>query len=115
MSRLNEYETICILVPEAQGDALKTVEDRIKKIFTAHKVKEVSKKDWGLRKLAYPVKKYRHARYFQFNYQAPPTLVADLEKNLGYEEPVLKFLTMRLEKHTPRNVVVEPAGFEPIE
>lgn len=112
MSTLREYETVCVLAPDLQGDALKQVEDKIKKIFTNHKVTEVVRKDWGSRKLAYPINKYKTAHYLQFLYTAPGALVTELEKNLGYEESVLRYLTVKLEKFTPRNVMVEPSGFE---
>lgn len=108
---MKEYETICVLQPDVQGDKLKSLEDKIKKIFTQHKVKEVSKKDWGLRKLAYPVKNYKTGHYLQWVYQAPSELIEDLEKNLGYEESVLRFLTIKFTKHSFKNALVEPDGF----
>ena len=112
MNTLKEYETVCVFAPDLAGDALKQVEDKIKKIFSNHKVEEVTRKDWGSRKLAYPINKYKTAHYVQFIYKAPAQLVNELEKNLGYEESVLRYLTVKLDKKTPRNVAVEPAGFE---
>lgn len=112
MSKLVEYETICVYTPDLQGDKLEALDQKIQKIFTQHKVGEVTKKDWGNRKLAYPIKNYKTGHYFQLLYQAPVGLVTDLEKNLGYEESVLRFLTIKQTKHTPKDVQVEPSGFE---
>lgn len=108
---MKEYETICVLQPDVQGDKLKAIEDKIKRIFTTHQVKEVNRKDWGLRKLAYPVQNYKTGHYLQFVYQAPSGLIEDLEKNLGYEESVLRFLTIKFTKHSSKNALVEPDGF----
>lgn len=112
MSELQEYETICILSPDLQGDPLKKIEDKIKKIFTTHKIKEVTKKDWGNRKLAYLIKAYKTGQYIQYIYSASRDLVTDLEKNLGYEESVLRFLTVKYDKHTRKGIALEPTGFE---
>lgn len=112
MSEHREYETICVFAPDLQDEALKKVDDKIKKIFTSHKVKEVTKKDWGNRKLAYPIKNYKTANFVQYIFKAPTDLVAELEKNLGYEESVLRYLTIKYTKHTKQGVLVEPSGFE---
>jgi len=112
MSEATEYETVCVFTPELQGDKLKTLDDKIKKIFTHHKVKDVAKKDWGNRKLAYPIKNYKTGHYVQFIYQAPRALITELEKNLGYEESVLRFLTIKYDKNTKKGVQVEPDGYD---
>ena len=112
MSALTEYETICVFAPELQGDKLETLEKKIQKIFTQHKVDEVTKNDWGNRKLAYPIKNYKTGRYVQMIYKAPNGLIPDLERNLGYEESVLRFLTIKFGKTLKPGVQVEPTGFD---
>lgn len=112
MSEPREYETICLFAPDATGETKKKVEEKIQKIFTSHKVKEVTRKEWGNRKLAYPIKRYKTAHYVQYIYQAPGHVIADLERNLSYEESVLRYLTVRHTKHIRKDVVLEPGGFE---
>lgn len=104
---MKEYETVCVVLPEIQGEKLDALNDKIKKIFSDHKVEKIERQDWGNRKLAYPIRNYRTAHYFVLNYTAPAPLVTDLERNLGYDEAVLRFLTMKMDKKTPRNVIVE--------
>lgn len=112
MSELTEYETICVLVPELQGEQLTKLDEKIKKVFTSHKVKEVTKKDLGQRKLAYSIKRNKTGHYFQYIYKAPSDLVKDLEKNLGYEESVLRYITIKYDKYNKKDILMEPAGFE---
>jgi len=112
MSEVREYETVCVISPELQGDSLEKLEDKIKKIFTSHKVKEITKKDWGSRKLAYPIKRHKSGHYVQYIYKAPTDLIVELEKNLGYEESVLRYLTVKYIKRTRKDVMVEPTGFQ---
>lgn len=104
---MQEYETVCVVRPEIQGDKFNALNDKIKKIFSDHKVEKVERQDWGNRKLAYPIKNYRTAQYFVMNYTALAALVNDLERNLGYDEAVLRFLTIKTDKKTPRNILVE--------
>ena len=106
-----EYETICVLEPNVASDTLKKIEDKIQKIFTSHKIKEVAKNDWGNRKLAYPINNHRTGMYVQYIYQGPGELISELEKNLGYEESVLRFLTVKFTKHNLKGVQVEPDGY----
>ena len=115
MNKLNSYETVMLIASDIQADGIAKLEEKIKKIFTAHKVSEINRKDWGLRKLAYLLKKFKSAHYIEYNYNAPTGLVAELEKNLGYEESVLRYLTVKHTKHTSKNVQVEPDGYEFIE
>ncbi len=109
--RLNDYETICVFIPEVGADGMKKIEDKLKKIFTEHNVSEISKKDWGIRRLAYPINNYKSAHYIQLQYKSGGSVVTDLERNLGYEESVLRYLTIKHDKHTAKNVQVEPDGF----
>jgi small subunit ribosomal protein S6 len=54
---------------------------------------------WGLRSLAYKVKKNRKAHYSLFNIDAPPTAVAEMERRMGLHTDVLRFMTIRVEAH----------------
>lgn len=111
MTLAREYETILVFQPEVKGEALKTIEDKMQKILSKHKAGEVTKKDWGNRTLAYPINNYKTAHYIQYVYTAETNAISELEKNLGYEEAVLRYLTVKIEKESDKQVMVEPNGF----
>ena len=48
--------------------------------------------DWGKRKLAYLIRKQNEGQYFLFNTHMSPANVADLERNLRFVEPIMRFL-----------------------
>lgn len=52
---------------------------------------------WGLRNLAYKIRKNRKAHYFLFNVDGPPEAVQELERRLSISEDVLRFLTVKVE------------------
>jgi small subunit ribosomal protein S6 len=53
---------------------------------------------WGLRNLAYRIKKNRKGHYVLFNLDAPPGAVSELERNMRINEDVLRYLTVRVEE-----------------
>lgn len=60
----------------------------------------VSKNEyWGLRNLSFKVKKNRKGHYALMNIDAPHAAVAEMERQMGLNEDVLRFLTIRVEEH----------------
>lgn len=54
---------------------------------------------WGLKSLAYKIKKSRKAHYALFNIDAPPAAVAEMERRMSIAPDVIRFLTIRVEQH----------------
>ena len=54
---------------------------------------------WGLRSLAYKIKKNRKAHYTLLNIDAPPAAIAEMERRMGISTDILRFLTIRVEEH----------------
>jgi small subunit ribosomal protein S6 len=53
---------------------------------------------WGLRNLAYRMKKNRKGHYVLFNLDAPAAAVSELERNMRINEDVLRYMTIRVEE-----------------
>lgn len=59
----------------------------------------VSKKEyWGLRNIAYRVKKNRKGHYVLLNIDAPSAAVKEMERQMSINEDVLRTLTLRVEE-----------------
>ena len=54
---------------------------------------------WGLKSLAYRIKKNRKAHFTLLNIAAPSEAIAELERTLGINEDVIRFLTIRVNEH----------------
>ena len=54
---------------------------------------------WGVKSLAYRIKKNRKAHFSLINIEAPPAAINELERQLGLNEDVLRFLTIRMDVH----------------
>jgi small subunit ribosomal protein S6 len=53
---------------------------------------------WGLRGLAYRIKKNRKGHYMLLGLDAKPSFVSEMERKLGLNEDILRFMTVRIEE-----------------
>jgi small subunit ribosomal protein S6 len=53
---------------------------------------------WGVKSLAYRIKKNRKAHFTLINIDAPPAAIAELERQESLSEDILRFLTLRVEE-----------------
>ncbi len=91
-----EYETIYILKPDLPEDAIRAVAEKVGGIISGHEGNVLSEDDWGKRKLAYPIDRNSRGHYVRFHYIGPSDLVAELERQLRYDDKLLRFLSVRL-------------------
>lgn len=94
---LNEYETIYIARPDLTEDVMSKITTRFEAVITDNAGTILVNEDWGKRKLAYIISKHQRGHYIYLNYVAPATLVAEVERTLGLEDQLLRFLTVKLE------------------
>jgi small subunit ribosomal protein S6 len=81
---------------QAQVDALA---ENATKIIEDNKGKVVKAENWGLRSLAYRIAKNRKAHYVMLDIDAPATALAELERQTGINEDVIRFMTIRVDAH----------------
>jgi small subunit ribosomal protein S6 len=53
---------------------------------------------WGLRGLAYRIKKNRKGHYMLLGLDAKPAFVTEMERQLGLNEDILRFMTIRVDE-----------------
>ena len=53
--------------------------------------------DWGLRKLAYEINYIKEGYYLVLNYEAEPTVVAEVERRARIMDTVMRYLTVKKE------------------
>jgi small subunit ribosomal protein S6 len=78
----------------AQVDALS---EAFTKIITDGNGRVAKNEYWGLRSLAYRIAKNRKAHYVLFNIDAPAPAIAELERQVGLSEDILRFMTVRVD------------------
>ena len=94
---MREYELIFIVHPDLEETATNEVFERVQGWIT-EAGGTINKIDpWGKRKLAYPIRKQNEGQYFFLLVQIDPTFVVELERNLRFMEPVMRFLITAVE------------------
>ncbi len=81
---------------QAQVDALA---ENATKIIADNGGKVVKTENWGLRGLAYRIAKNRKAHYVMLDVDAPAPAMAELERQTGINEDVIRYMTIRVEDH----------------
>ncbi|MCZ2158192.1 30S ribosomal protein S6 [Bartonella sp. 220] len=70
-----------------------------KGVIEAHGGKVGRVENWGLRPLAYRIRKNRKAYYVLVNIDAPAAAIAEVERQMRINEDILRYMTIRVEKH----------------
>lgn len=93
---MNKYESVIIINPVVEEEGIKNLIKKFSDLInTEGKVESVE--EMGKRKLAYEVKKNKEGYYVLFNFEAKPTLIAELERNYRITDEVIKFIVVRKE------------------
>ena len=79
---------------QAQVDALA---EAATKIVEDHNGKVVKTETWGLRSIAYRIAKNRKAHYVMLQIDAPAGVVAELERQTGINEDIIRYMTIRMD------------------
>lgn len=81
---------------QAQVDALAATATEI---VEAGQGKVTKTETWGLKNLAYKIKRNRKAHFVMLNIEAPAGVVAELERQTAINEDVIRWLTVRVDEH----------------
>ena len=81
---------------QSQVDALATTATEI---VEANEGKVTKTETWGLKNLAYKIKRNRKAHFVLLNIEGSGAAVAELERQTGINEDVIRFMTIRVDEH----------------
>lgn len=82
-------------VTQAQVEALMK---EFEGVITEGQGKVTKQEYWGLKGLAFKIKKNRKAHYAFFNIDAPPAAVTEMERRMGINPDIMRFMTVRVEE-----------------
>jgi len=95
----NRYETVFILTPVLSEEQAKETVAKFKDLLKGGGAKIHYEEDWGLRKLAYPIQKKSTGFYHLLEFESEGSVIADMELAFRRDERVIRFLTVRMDKH----------------
>ncbi|WGH24875.1 MAG: 30S ribosomal protein S6 [Candidatus Shikimatogenerans bostrichidophilus] len=93
------YETIIILTPVLSEEEIRKFYFEYKRYLINNNVSIINKEKWGMKKLAYEIKKKLNGFFYLFFYKSEPTIISVLNNKLLQDERVLRFLTVKMNKY----------------
>ena len=93
---MRKFETLLLLSPELAQEAREALLATLTGIIEREGGKMLTTDHWGMRDLAYPVRKVMRGYYVRLKYLGPAPLVAELERNIRNSDGIFKFVTVKL-------------------
>ncbi|MCL6229520.1 30S ribosomal protein S6 [Bartonella bilalgolemii] len=93
------YEHIFLARQDIAPQQIDELLETYKGVIEAHGGKVGRIENWGLRSLAYRIRKNRKAYYVLINIDAPAQAITELERQMRINEDILRYMTIRVEKH----------------
>ena len=95
------YESTFIARPDVSSQQVDGLAEQFREILTEAGGEVAKTEYWGLRSLAYRIKKNRKGHYYFMNIDAPPEAIDAMERTMRINEDVIRYLTVRVEEHDP--------------
>lgn len=105
---MRRYETVFIIDPDASAEQRAAILDRVNSEIEKYQGVLLQHDEWGLRKMAYPVKKKPRGYYILTDYCGNGEMVSEIERFFRIDDRVMKYMTVQ----TAENVDPEQAKAE---
>ncbi len=95
---MRRYEAVIIIEPDVADDEVKALSEKFGDLIKSHDGEVIKIEDWGIKKLAYLVRKRDKGRYILFDFVSGPTLISEIERQFKISENIMKYLTVKLDE-----------------
>ena len=92
------YECVYIARQELTAAQAEQLSKDLTKIVSSNSGEIKRQEYWGLRNLAYKIRKNRKGHYTMFHIEAPASTIEELERNMRLNEDILRYLTVKIDK-----------------
>ncbi|VAV93628.1 SSU ribosomal protein S6p [hydrothermal vent metagenome] len=93
------YEHIFMVRQDASNAQVESLTEQFRTVITENEGSIEKHEYWGIKPLAYKVKKNRKAHFTLMNISAPHAAVAEMERQMTLSDDVIRFLTLRVDEH----------------
>jgi small subunit ribosomal protein S6 len=92
------YEHIYLARQDISAQQVETLTEQLKATIESLGGKIEKIEYWGVKSLAYRIKKNRKAHFSLLNIDAPPAAITEMERQEGINEDIIRILTIRVEE-----------------
>jgi small subunit ribosomal protein S6 len=91
---MRRYETLIVLHPELPEAQIRETIDRAKRLIEEGSGQVQGMQEWGMRELAYPIRKLHRGYYVLAEYTSSADVVRELERTLKIADEILRFVSV---------------------
>ncbi|NQU72149.1 MAG: 30S ribosomal protein S6 [Rhodospirillales bacterium] len=95
------YENVYIARPDISAAQVEALTEALTAIITENGGQVTKNEYWGLKNLAYRIKKNRKGHYSLMNIDAPAAALHELERNMRINEDILRHMSIRVDELDP--------------
>ena len=100
---MNKYESVLIARQDLGASQVNTLVDELKNVISAQGGEVVRVDNWGLKNLAYRIKKNRKGYYVVLNISAPANAIFEYERLARLNEDIIRYMTVKVEEFGNNN------------
>jgi small subunit ribosomal protein S6 len=91
---MRRYETLIVLHPDLPEAQIRETIDRVKRLIESNGGEWHQGNEWGMRDMAYPIRKLSRGYYVVVEYTAKPEVTRELERTLKIGDEFLRFISV---------------------
>ncbi len=95
---MNKYESVLIARQDLGASQVSSLVDGLKEVLSAQGAEIVRVDNWGLKNLAYRIKKNRKGHYVLFNFSAPAQAISEFERVMRVNEDIIRYMTVKVDE-----------------
>ena len=103
------YESVLIARQDLGASQVSSIVEELTNVIKKEGGEVVRVDNWGLKNLAYRIKKNRKGHYVVLNIAAPASAIAEYERLMRVNEDVIRYMTVKVEEFSSANAEKESA------
>jgi small subunit ribosomal protein S6 len=92
------YESVMIARQDLSSAQVDTIAEKMSEVLSSNGAKITKRENWGLKNLAYKMKKNRKGHYVFLNIDGNTEAVAEYERQMRYNEDILRYMTVKVDE-----------------
>ena len=95
---MRDYEVVIVLKPDIEDEDRDKLIEKLEGWMAKSEgeTDQFSADHWGIRSLAYPIRKYQEGYYIFYIAKLDPGKISEMERNFTYQDDILRHLVVRM-------------------
>ncbi len=95
---MQKYESVLIARQDLGASQVNNIVSNLSEVIKKEGGEVVRVDNWGLKTLAYRIKKNRKGHYVIMNTSAPANSIAEYERIMRFNEDIIRYMTIRVDE-----------------